>query len=105
MTGHHNNPDLMRQAYDAWCKDSELAKDASNRAALLAALEGYEDFEPDPRVAMTLRVEASSPHYEQLYRDRLVTDYLVTKVGMSQKDGINLWADWEDYEYDLLHNN
>ena len=103
-TKSHLDPELIQAAYDNWRKESKLAKSKKARTDLKEALTNYEDFTPTPEVKTQLNLERVSGHpcYEQLYRDRLVMDYLVVEKGYTISKACDLWSDWEDYSYDLI---
>ena len=37
----------------------------------------------------------------QVVRDRLIVDHMVQTGGLTIKQAINVWCDWEDYEWEL----
>lgn len=103
-TKSHLDPELILAAYEDWKTDSKLAKKKKARTDLLEALQNYEDFTPTPEIKTQLDLERLTGHpcYEQLYRDRLVMDYLVVMKGYTVNNACTLWSDWEEYSYDLI---
>lgn len=100
----YSDPGTMKLAYENWRASSPSALDRSNRDDLLEALLNYESFDPCDAVTDQLNHDqAFSPSFGQLYRDRLVMDYLVTEKGYSVNDACDLWSGWEDYEFDLIN--
>ncbi|QNJ31515.1 hypothetical protein SynPROS91_01137 [Synechococcus sp. PROS-9-1] len=95
---------LIMKAYKAWLQESPMAKkDKKVRMDLLRALREYNKFSPCIQVTQRLEQEEGLPGYEQLYRDRRIVDFLVTELGYGVHEGTAIWADWEDYFYDLIN--
>ena len=89
------------QALEAWA----VGKDEEQVGLMAYAIDAYRDHTPSEEVALAIKemTHSGSPHTDQINRDRLIIDVLVTDRGLSPTEATDLWGDWEDYEYELLN--
>lgn len=96
----YSSRDTELQAFEAWAE----GKDEIEVGLMAYALDAYRDHTPCEDVALAIKVmkHSGSPHADQINRDRLIVDVLVTGRGLSPTEATDLWSDWEEHERAII---
>lgn len=95
---NYNDKELIAKSYDEWVKHSPLAQDSKVRKDLKEALTNYREHTLCRSQARDLKKYwEGTLYYEQMLRDKQITDYLVTGLGYEPGEGTSIWSDWEEY--------
>ena len=89
---------IESQAFENFSKHQTLWT-VEQEQKLKRALDEY--IVAKPSVLLKEYLDAHPFEPLQVVRDRKIVDHMYEHQGMTQEDAINIWADWEDYEYEI----
>ena len=89
---------ITKQAFENF-KTSNKTYDDIDVSRLEDALENWVTYTPCQLVQEYLKEHPNEPL--QVTRDRLIVDYMIERGGLSMNEAVDLWSDWEDFEYEL----
>ena len=90
--------DIEQKAFDNFVASAHDWKDEQIEF-LREALENYIVYTPSQEVVDYINEHPWEPL--QVVRDRKICDYLYKHKGMRMYSAIDLWAEWEDFEFEL----
>ena len=96
----YSSPAIQNAAFATWLETLPTDKQSAD---LREALDNWDNFSPSEEVLAAINASAGHEAYEQVRRDRRIVDYLVQLKDYTPEAAIDLWADWEDYEYEIIH--
>ena len=96
----YSTRDTELRAFEAWAE----GKDEEQVGLMAYAIDAYRDHTPCEDVALAIKVmeQTGAPFKDQIRRDRLMIDVLVTDRGLKPQEAVDLWCDWEAYERALI---